>query len=519
MKAKNPKPFVGIDFGTTYSSVCLWRNNNIELIANNNSNYSTPSIVTIQEEGEPLIGEPAKEAAVFNPTSTIYDSKRMIGRKFDSKEIQEDIKHWPFKVVNHENTPMIEVKFGEKIEKYSPIQISSYILGHMKGIVDNYLSLNTNDPIDAVITAPAYYDAVQRAAIMEAAKMANIHVLRIIDEPTAAAIAYGLKNEPYEISKKILVFDFGGGTLDLSLLEVQKYNFKVIDIGGDMHLGGQDFDNNLVEYFVQKFNSKYKCDLHKDKRAMSLLKNACEDVKTRLSKVPSTKISIPSLYNSIDYNDKITRATFEDINFDLFERMMIPVKKLLKHNKVKKGDIDNVILVGGSSRIPKVRKILSDYFGEELISKNIDPDKAVVQGAAIDAANEEKEGEFPIVTYTSVVSHPIGIETNGTDMDIIIARGEQIPYKSKPKYYSPANKYVPVVDIKVFVGENPKTCDNVFLGKFRLSGIKIPDNGQIPKIQVVLEVDQNGILSVTAEDMCGGASEGIQIHVEKILDL
>ncbi|KAH0788529.1 heat shock 70 kDa protein-like [Histomonas meleagridis] len=515
-KRSEPKKHnIGIDFGTTYSSICIWENGRAEILTNNNGNFSTPSYVSIQESDLMVVGQPAKDQAALYPKSTIYDSKRMIGRTYNDPCIQDDIKHWPFTVIcGQDGMPMIEVQLENEPKKlYSAIQISSFILNHMKSIADDYLTLDPNDTIDAVITVPAYYNTTQREAIMEAGKLAKINVLRTIDEPTAAAIAYGLK-DPIHISKKVLIFDFGGGTLDLSLLKIMENNFEVLATSGDTHLGGQDFDNNLVEYFAELFDQEFKCNIHEDKRALHLLRIACEKAKIILSQTTNATISIASLHKGIDYMKPITRAQFDEINREIFERMLLPIDDILNQLHIQKKDIDEIILIGGTSRIPQVRKTLSDFFNGKILTKNIDPEKAVVQGAAIDAANDQ---EFPIINITSVVPRSIGLEINQGDMDVIIERGTKIPFTARPTYYAPIDSSKQTVEIKVFAGENKKTNKNDLLGKFRLTGLKRPNNNSDPKIEVVLAIDKNGLLKITGKDVTGGASGGVSIKVEKIL--
>ncbi|KAH0788127.1 cytoplasmic heat shock protein 70 [Histomonas meleagridis] len=443
----------------------------------------------------------------------------MIGRTFNDPCVQSDIHHWPFKVVpGKNNLPMVEVQVNNKPSLYSAVEISSFVFHHLKLIADSYLSLDSNDTDYAVITVPAYFNAVQREAILEAGRLANLNILRIIDEPTAAAIAFGFK-ELYNISKKILVFDFGGGTLDLSLLDVDKRNFVVLATGGDTHFGGQDFDNKLVEYLAKKIQKKYNYNIYENKRALLILRSQCEKAKIMLSNTSISKALIfcANLFNGIDFKYELTQAKFEKINEELFEKIKTPIIQILEIARINKENIDNVILIGGTSRIPLVRKIVSDFFNGKILM-NIDPEKAVAQGAAIEAASNEEEEDFPIIRYTSVISQSIGVEINRTDMDIILKHGEQIPVKSQPLYYTPIEQDQPKVYIKVYAGDNPKTKDNVFLGMFELKVTK-PESGQNPKIEVRLEIDKNGILDVTAKDMAAGTSDKMRIKVEKILNL
>ncbi|KAH0785191.1 cytoplasmic heat shock protein 70 [Histomonas meleagridis] len=379
------KPILGFDFGTTYNSVSVWRNGHVDIINNNLGNYSTPSYVTIQKDSI-IVGDVAKNIATDYPDCTIFDSKRLIGRTYHDPCVQSDLMHWPFNVVcDQRGMPFYEIRLDNEIRKYSAIEIASYIFDHMKKIADHFLGLDSdcsegiND--DAVVTVPAYFNAVQRAAIMEAARRANLNVLRIIDEPTAAAIAYGL-NEKSETARKLLIFDFGGGTLDLSLLENYQQSFTVLAVGGDTHLGGQDIDNLLVDYFATRFEKEHECNIRGDKRAMFMIRVACEKAKITLSTTNIARISCPSLYNGKDYSDTITRAEFEDLIYELLQNILKPIDDVFNQanerkdekDKIYKKDIDAVVLIGGTSKIPLVGMMLEEIFPNKILKTKIDPE-------------------------------------------------------------------------------------------------------------------------------------------------
>ncbi|CAE6433225.1 unnamed protein product [Rhizoctonia solani] len=497
---------IGIDLGTTYSCVGVWQNDRVEIIANDQGNRTTPSYVAFSAE-ERLIGDAAKNQAAMNPKNTVFDAKRLIGRRFDDPDVKKDMTHWPFTVVDKDGSPYVQVEYLGEEKTFTPQEISSMVLSKMKEISEAKLGKTVKK---AVVTVPAYFNDSQRLATKDAGAIAGLEVLRIINEPTAAAIAYGLDQQS-KTEKNVLIFDLGGGTFDVSLLNITGGVFAVKATAGDTHLGGEDFDNTLLEHFKAEFKRKTKHDISDDARAIRRLRSACERAKRTLSSVAQTTVEVDSLYQGEDFSANISRARFEEINAAMFKSTLEPVEKVLKDSKIPREKVDDIVLVGGSTRIPKIQSLVSEFFGGRQLNKSINPDEAVAYGAAVQAAvlTGQTSEKTQNMLLLDVAPLSLGVAMQGDVFGVVVPRNTPIP-TNKSRVFTTVEDNQTTVTFPVYEGERTQCRDNRLLGEFELTGIPPMPRGQA-ELLTTFEVDADGLLKVSAQDRASGRKASISI--------
>lgn len=510
MAATDKTPIIGIDLGTTYSCCAVWnpKTSRADVITNELGDRTTASYVAFTDE-ERLVGAAAKNQAAKNPENTVFDAKRLIGRQFDDPSVQRDKSHWPFGVgKSSDNKPLIQVNYKGEPKQYTPQEISAAVLQKMKTIAEDYLGTSVKD---AVVTVPAYFNNEQRQATKDAGTIAGLNVVRIINEPTAAALAYGLDQAKSGEEMNVLIFDLGGGTFDVSLLTLDEGMFEVRATSGNSHLGGEDFDNRLVDHCVSDFRRKHKVDLKSDPRALRRLRTACEKAKRTLSSRAQADIEVEAIKDGIDYSSSITRARFEELCADLFQSTMQPVEQVLQDAKMDKRSVHQIVLVGGSTRIPKIQSLLTNLFNGKELCKSVNPDEAVAVGAAIQGAilNQVRDEKLDSMVLVDVTPLSLGLEVGGTIMEVLIPRNTSIPVQ-KSQTFTTASNNQPAVTITVYEGERKIAKQNNQLGEFTLTGIPPAPRG-VPQIEVTFDLDANGILKVAAKDKSTGKSNDIVI--------
>ncbi|KAJ1693119.1 hypothetical protein LUZ63_009817 [Rhynchospora breviuscula] len=506
----NKAPAIGIDLGTTYSCIAVWQNNRVEIIANDQGNRTTPSCVAFTAN-ERLVGDAAKNQTDMNPTNTVFAIKRLIGRRFSDASVQSDIRQWPFKVVAGPNDrPKIVVSYRGEEKQFYAEEISSMILVKIKEVAEAYLDCTVKN---AVITVPAYFNDSQRRSTKDAGDIAGLSVMRIMDEPTAAAVAYGFdKISKNTKGKNVLIFDLGGGTFDVALMSIRHGKFEVKATAGDTHLGGEDFDDRLVDHCVREFKSKYKKDLTENVRALRRLRTACERAKKTMSFSTQATIEVDYLYDGIDFSTRISQARFEELNIDLFARCIDLIEKCLSDAKIEKSRVDTVVLVGGSTRIPKVQQLLHDFFEGKELCKGINPDEAVAYGAAVQAAKLNGQGDREVqeLVFVDVTPLSLGVETRGGRMTVVVPRNTPIPAKNQYVLTTVKDNQTRM-PLAIYEGERAETTYNNLLGKFVLLGID-PAPKNVTKIDVCFEINADGILNVSAQDRSNGHKNKIRIN-------